>query len=258
MTLDQQSPYYVQIRESLRRRIEGGEYGVDRRLPSESELESMFGVSRITVRQAMRDLEADNLIVKLRGKGTFVLPIKAAQNANYLRGFGEAMSEQGYLARNVVNFIRQTPATKEVAHRLGVRVGMTVIELERLRLLDDVPISVDHSFFPRKVGLRLFKVDLETRDVFEVLETDLRISLGSASLEIEAVKGRAALCRLLSVPAGSPILKVDRTTRATSGVAIDFEHLYYRADRFRYQVNVGPDVRSGWAASPCAGTDRAD
>jgi GntR family transcriptional regulator len=253
INLNESTPLYVQIREALRQRILNGEYFPSTRLPSESELERVYGVSRITVRQALRDLEEEGLLHKVHGKGTFTGRHKAAQNATQLRGFGEAMAEQGHRTLNQVLSFRQIPADGQVAAALQLPAGTQVCELKRLRLLDGEPISVDHTYLPVHIGEQLVKFDLETRDVFEIFETEMRIELSAARLEIEAIRGTRALARSLGTSPSDPILRVNRLTSTTAGVAIDYEHLFYRADRFKYQVNVSRRAPAHLEAAPAPG-----
>jgi len=89
-------PLYLQIKDALKQRILDGDYVAHERLPSESELMKMFGVSRITVRQSLRDLHSDGLVFSVQGKGTFVSKPKAVQDVQRLQGFGEAMTPKGY------------------------------------------------------------------------------------------------------------------------------------------------------------------
>lgn len=91
-------PLYVQIRENLRKEILEGTYAPHARLPSEKSLMDQFGVSRITIRQALSDLHNEGLVFSAQGKGTYVSKPKAIQNIERLQGFTEAMTAQGYEA----------------------------------------------------------------------------------------------------------------------------------------------------------------
>ncbi len=91
-------PLYIQIKESLKKDILGGRYVPYQKMPSESELTKSFGVSRITVRQALRDLHLEGLIFTTQGKGTFASKPKATQDVKYLQGFAEGMGAKGYEA----------------------------------------------------------------------------------------------------------------------------------------------------------------
>ena len=108
-------PLYERIRGTLREGILSGHYAPASLLPSEAALGAQFNASRITVRQALADLQNEGLIFRRHGKGTFVSPPKAFQNVTALQGFAEAMSTQGHAIRNRVLKLQTTPAPADVA-----------------------------------------------------------------------------------------------------------------------------------------------
>ena len=133
-------PMYVQIKEVLKQRILEGDYAIQEQLPSESEMMKVFGVSRITVRQAVRDLHTEDLVFSVQGKGTFVSRPKAVQDIQHLQGFGEAMGPQGYDTSTRVVGIQEVRAPQEVAEALKISQNSLVIELTRIRSLNQKPI----------------------------------------------------------------------------------------------------------------------
>ena len=233
-----QQPLYVQIKELLRSRILDGTYQPHQQLPSEADMITAFNVSRITVRQALGDLENEGLIFKLHGKGTFVSQPKAFQDLGRLQGFGEAMRQMGYETYSRVISIRNVTPSTQVREqlKLGKRAGVT--ELRRLRFLNRAPISLDVSYLPTSLGQKLAKEDLATRDVFVILENDYGLSLGHADLQIGSALADEHLATQLQVQEGSPILFIERTTHDAEGTPIDYEHLFYRGDAFQYRVRV--------------------
>ncbi len=231
-------PLYSHIRESLRGRILDGTYKAHDQLPSESELTQSFRASRITVRQALSDLQKEGLIFKIHGKGTFVSKPKAFQELGRLQGFAEAMHAHGYETYNRLISLRHLRPEKTVAARLGVSARATVTELKRVRFLNREPISFDVSYLARDVGERLAKEDLATRDVFHILENDFGQTLGIAELRIEATTADEPLGGLLGIKDGAPILRIERLTRTQDGRPLDFEYLYYRGDAFQYRLRV--------------------
>jgi GntR family transcriptional regulator len=233
-----QQPLYVQIKELLRGRILDGSYQPHQQLPSEAEMIAAFDVSRITVRQALGDLENEGLIFKLHGKGTFVSKPKAFQDLGRLQGFGEAMRQMGYETYSRVVSIRNVVPSAQVREqlKLGKRAGVT--ELRRLRFLNRAPISFDVSYLPTALGQKLAKEDLATRDVFVILENDYGLSLGHADLQIGSALADEHLGAQLQVQEGSPVLFIERTTHDAEGRPIDYEHLFYRGDAFQYRVRV--------------------
>jgi GntR family transcriptional regulator len=238
---DRPLPLYVQIKESLRGQIFDGTYGEHERLPSENDLMSSFGVSRITVRQALSDLEKEELIFKVPGKGAFVSRPKPFQQQARLQGFAEAMANLGRETFNRVVSLGTVMADAAVAARLQVPEGSPLTEIRRVRHADRQPISLDVTYVRRDLGERLAREDLATRDIFVIIENDYAMPLGHAELSIDATSADTQLARQLGIEAGAPILRMERLTWTRAGQPIDFEYLYYRGDSFSYQVRAERD-----------------
>ena len=232
------APLYAQIKAHLRQRILDGSYKPHEQMPSESEMMASFGVSRITVRQALNDLQNEGLIFRIHGKGTFVSKPKAFQDLAKLQGFGEAMRQMGYETYSRVLSLREVKPSPQVQDRLLLGRRDKVCELQRLRFLNREPISLDVSYLDVALGARLAREDLATRDVFAIVENDYGITLGHADLQIGAMVADERLSLQLRVPDGSPVLFIERTTHTAEGRPFDYEHLYYRGDAFTYKVRV--------------------
>jgi GntR family transcriptional regulator len=231
-------PLYEQIKEILRARVLDGTYKPHAQMPSESEMMAAFNVSRITVRQALSDLQNEGLVFRIHGKGTFVAKPKAFQDLGKLQGFGEAMRQMGYETFARVVSMRTVVPSTQVQERLHLTKRARVTELQRLRFLNREPISLDVTYLPVAIGSRLAKEDLASRDVFVILENDYGMSLGHADLQIGSTLADERLAGQLQVEEGSPVLVIERTTHTSDGTPIDYEHLYYRGDAFQYKVRV--------------------
>ncbi|MBW7901764.1 MAG: GntR family transcriptional regulator [Rhodocyclaceae bacterium] len=229
-------PLYAQIKEALREGIVDGTWRQHDRLPSESELMRSFGVSRITVRQALSDLENEQLIFKVPGKGAFVAKPRPFQESVRLQGFGEAMQRLGIAVSNRVVGIVTVAADATVAARLRVPEGSPLTEIRRVRLADGETVSLDVTYVRRELGERLAREDLAMRDIFVIIENDYATPLDHADLTIDAIAADAALARQLGVAVGDPLLRCERLAWTRAGQAIDFEYLYYRSNAFRYQL----------------------
>jgi GntR family transcriptional regulator len=230
-------PLHTQIREVLRRRILDGSYAPHSQMPSESQMMATFGVSRITIRQALGDLQKEGLIFKVMGKGSFVAKPKAFQSLSRLQGFGEAMAPAGYETYSMLLSAREVPASPIVAQRLDLQAGDAVFEIQRLRYLNREPISVDVSYFPPELGQRLTQEDLAARDIFVILENDYGRNLTHADVQIEAISADESLAHHLGIAEASPLLRIERLTFADQE-PIDFEFLYYRGDAFQYRLRI--------------------
>ncbi|MBI0329406.1 GntR family transcriptional regulator [Burkholderia plantarii] len=231
-------PLYEQIKDALRARILDGSYAPHSRMPSESELCLMYGVSRITVRQALGDLQKEGLVFRLHGKGTFVSKPKAFQNVASLQGFAEAMSSMGYEIVNQLRSLRTVKADRRVAAKLGLPEGASVTEIHRVRLLNREPVSLEVTWVPEALGRRLANADLATRDIFLILENDCGVPLGHADLSIDAILADDDIVAALRVEDGSPVLRIERLTHDEAGRPVDYEHLYFRGDAFQYRLRV--------------------
>lgn len=233
-------PLYLQIKETLRQQILSGEYAPYQRMPSESELMRTFGVSRITVRQALRDLHSEGLIFSTQGKGTFASKPKATQDIQHLQGFDEAMKPQGYETSARLISIRETTVNKDVQEKLGLKSKEPVVEVVRVRYLNREPVSVDRSFFPMEIGQGLFSKDL-SHDIFPMLENQLGISLGRAEISLEARPADAEVAKHLKIELASPVMWVERLTRDSDDRPIDYEYLAFRGDSYKYHFQIERD-----------------
>jgi GntR family transcriptional regulator len=229
---------YARIREELRERIVSGAWKPNDPVPSERALMAQYGVSRITVRQALGDLQKESLIFKLAGKGAYVAQVRPFQELGRLQGFAEQMEARGHETCNRVLSVEHQAASELVASRLRLAPGAPVTELRRVRHLDRQPVSLDVTWVPRALGEKLARADLVARDVFLILENDCATPLGHADLVIDAGLADEALGAQLGIAAGAPVLRIERLTHDASGRPVDYEHLYCRADNFQYRLRI--------------------
>jgi GntR family transcriptional regulator len=229
---------YSRIREDLRERIASGAWQPHDRVPSESALMKQYAVSRITVRQALGDLEKERVIFKVPGKGSFVAPAKPFQELGRLQGFAEAMGAMGHDTYNRVLSVATQPASAAVAERLRLSAGDPVTEIHRVRHLERQPVSLDITWLPQHLGERVAREDLATRDIFGILEAECGAPLGHADLVIDAGLADAHQAALLGIAPGAPVLHIERLTHASDGTPIDYEHLFCRADNFQYRLRL--------------------
>lgn len=231
-------PLYSQVRERLRERIVDGSYEPQARLPAESEIGEIFGVSRMTVRQALSDLQKEGVIVKVPGKGTFVAQTRPRQDLARLEGFGEAMSRKGHRIVNRVTTHAQVDAPATVAAQLRLAPGTPVTEIRRVRYLDHEPVSFEVTYLPAHIGERLRHENLAERDIFLILERDYTIALGHADIQIGAINAPPELAADLCVAPGTALLRIERLTWTVEGQPLDFEYLYIRGEAFEYGLRL--------------------
>ena len=231
-------PLYARLRDELRAGILDGRLQPHAKLPSESEMTAAYGVSRITVRQALGDLQKEGLIVRLQGKGAFVSQPQATQELNRLEGLAEALAPQGQAVHSKRLSMKQVRASAEVAGQLGLAARTEVYQLSTLRYLNRQPLSVNVSHFVPGLGERIARIDVSGRDLIEVLERDLGQRVVRADVEIRAEAMAAREAKLLQVDAGQPALRVHRVLVAADGRPLQAETAIYRADVFSYKLSL--------------------
>lgn len=231
-------PLYARLRDELRAGILDGRLQPHAKLPSESEMTAAYGVSRITVRQALSDLQKEGLIVRLQGKGAFVSQPQATPQLNRLEGLAESLAPQGQAVHSKRLSMKAVRVPAEVAAALGLAPRTEVYQLATLRYLDRQPLSVNVSHFIPGLGERVARIDLSGRDLIDVLERELRQRVGRADVEIGAEPMPAKEAKLLQVEAGVPALRVRRVVHAESGLPLQTENALYRADIFSYKLSL--------------------
>lgn len=238
MAADLPQPLYARLRDALRARILDGALAAGDRLPSESELSAAHGVSRITVRQALGDLQKAGLITRLQGKGAFVAPPHASQSLQRLQGLSEALASHGQSVHSKRLSLKKVRPSAEVARQLGLAGNAQVTQLVSLRYLDGGPLSVNTSHFAAALGERIARIDVSGRDLIDVLEHDLAQPVGQAQLQICAQALTARDARWLKATPGEPALRVDRLVLGRDGQPLQVETAVYPADRFSYRLTL--------------------
>ena len=245
-------PRYHQIAQSLRERIQAGTPAPGARLDNQRSLAREFGVTLMTLRQALELLERDGLITRRHGLGTFVARPSIDYDILHLRALAGDLTALGEDV--ATRFLRGAfaRADRRVARELGLRPGERVFLLERLRLVDGLPMSFQASYLPASVGEEVAKADLAATPLRQVLSFKLGIEISGARETVSAVHlaGRAA--RELGCRPGAAAFRSDRVSTGPDGAAIVYDRVFIPGDRFRITrelqyggLNGRPDERLG-------------
>jgi GntR family transcriptional regulator len=231
------APLHIQIRESIRRQVREGEL-IDEngRLMTEAELGRHFGVSRITIRNAISPLVHEGMFARTRGRGTFLRSNQPENWVGRLMGFSETIRDAGYQAGAKV--LQQGMTNRhdaEVREQLRERA---VWQLKRLRFADDTPIAIEHAFYPPDIGLELEKRDLTSIIMYSVFEEELGHPIKEAKQSISASLADSTSAKLLGVKAGSPLLAIERVTFGADGRALELLRAVYLPNYFRLSINL--------------------
>jgi GntR family transcriptional regulator len=233
---DASQPLYHRVYREIAQEIQGGALRAGDRLPSERWLCDELGVSRATVRRALEELVTDGL-VETRGRGSFVAGKALAEPPNALMSLGELGRSRGLAATARVLASATRPATIDEAEVFGMAPGATLFDLHRLRMLDGMPISVDHNRVPLRFLERATELDFTTASLYEALDAAGHPPM-RADYEIEARAAEPDEEELLELAAGAPVLVTTTVAMDDGGRVVDAGRTVYRADRYRFQATL--------------------
>ena len=232
-------PYYAQLIELLRERVNGKTWLPGHQLPGEEELCRLYAVSRTVVRQALRELELEGLVTRRKGKGTFVAEPKISEGlVQKLTGFYADMVERGYKPVTRVLHQQVVPAGEDVSRYLQIKPGTQVVDIRRLRFINDEPIQVVTTYIPYALCPALADVDLSHRSLYEFLQAECHIELARGHRYIEAVVAGETEARLLGIPSGAALLLLDSVSTMADGTPVEYYHALHRGDRSRFEVDL--------------------
>jgi GntR family transcriptional regulator len=236
-------PLYAQVVRRLRADLAGGRLRVGQRLAPERELCERFGMSRNTLRRALLDLEQQGLLAAAGRHGWYVAAsplVELAQGPHSLTAWAR---EAGLALRSRVTQQGLRPAGPLEAVALGVDEGEPVFELERLRIVDGLALSLDRSSLPAALAEPLAGIDFSTASLYDALAQRAGMVPGGRDCVLQAASADARTARLLEIPAGAPLLIVHETVLDQRGLPLEFARLANRGDRWRYRATeLAPDV----------------
>ena len=246
LTRDFGLPLYQQIHHLLRHRIVTGEYQPGSKIPSENELCQELSVSRVTVREALRELVRADLLVKVHGKGAFVStePPRQLQPVKYA-GFLEEL--QGRVLKLTVTDVevRSIPAPPDIAAALGLDAGVEIIRIRRPRHIDHEPFSFTVNYMPVEIGRRIRAKELYSVPLLKILQTELRIPITRAQETIDAVPADPEVAQKLGITVLFPVMHMRRVMFTTGDKPFEVVETFYRADKYHYSVNLVRVKRNG-------------
>lgn len=228
-------PLYHQLYEILRGAIARGEWKPGEMIPPESELTERYQVSRITVRQVLDMLAREGLIYRQRGRGTFVAHPTVDQVLQRIVSFTDDMRRRGFAPSTRVLSAGLLPAPEEIARKLTVPAGTELVRLQRLRLADDEPMTIEESYLIHRYCPGLLERDYRSEPLRELLERVYGIRWSRATQVIRAISAPRELAGLLAIRPNAAVLFIERVSYSQDNVPIEFLRLYHRGDRYALQ-----------------------
>lgn len=228
---------YVQVKQAILKNIQNQTWRPHTLIPTEQELMEMFNVSRTTIRQAITMLVQEGLLEKRQGKGTIVLPMKLVGNLGKLRGFAEEVVERGMVPRSSLIRAEFLQILHHEKAALQLSDTETVLLIERIRYADDLPIAIERSCWPEKIGRILMKYDLYSAKYYEILESH-QIYLKHAKEKISAINATVPEADLLGIRGGEALLEMTRLSYGMDDSPIEFTRTKYRSDQYSYDIDL--------------------
>jgi GntR family transcriptional regulator len=234
--IDTQSkvPVYHQIKEGLREAIENERLQPHDMLPLERELSALYGVSRLTVRQAVNELVQEGMLQQVQGVGTFIAEPKVVQVFPTVLGFSARMRQEGHATINRVLHHDTETASPSVARRLRLLPGEPVVRLARLRIVDNEPLMIETSFLALNRFPDVLNDDFAVRSLYDVISARYGLHVFELDQTLEPVLMTEYEADLLDSTPGSPAMLMEVIAYASEDDPFEFSKAIVRGDKCQY------------------------
>jgi GntR family transcriptional regulator len=226
-------PRYQEIADDLRAQIQRGSLAPGARLDTQRRLAEAFGVTLMTLRQALEVLEREKLIERRHGLGTFAAAPPIDYDILQFRGFAGDLSAQGEHVSTRLLRSGFVGGERRVTSALALGRGARVLAVERLRLVDGRPLSLQRSFLPARLGEDVARADLALTPLAQILEYKLGITVARAREVVSAVRLGPREAQALEAAPGAPAFESERVSYDGGGAAVVFDRVFIPGDRFR-------------------------
>lgn len=233
------SPLYQQIKVLMLQSLQSGEWKPSTAIPSEQELAVRFKVSQGTVRKAIDELAAENLLVRRQGKGTFVAT-HAEHHVQYrflrlIPDNGDP-SSKGPAQREIID-CKRTRASADVARALGLHAGDAVLQVRRVLSFEGTPTILEDLWLPAAPfkGLTAERLNAYHGPMYALFETEFGVCMVRAEEKLRAVLPEPEQCELLKIDAHTPLLSVERIAYTYSDTPMELRRGLYLTDTHYYR-----------------------
>ena len=226
-------PIYLQIHDQLQAEIEKGTWGVGDRLPSERDLSLQFGVSRMTLRQAIQTLADEGVLERKIGSGTYVAKKRVQEKMIGTTSFSQIMKTQGKVPSSKTTAYFITTASASEAEKLNLAPGEQILRMERIRYADDVPICFEMTSIPYKLIEQADKKAI-TQSLYETLVESKGLKVGKAVQKVTAITASEKIADYLAIKKGDAVLRLSQTTYFDNGEPFEYVRSQYVGHRFEF------------------------
>ena len=231
-------PLYQQLEEILKGKIRSGEWLPDQRIPSENELNRIFGLSRMTVRGVLTKLVNDGLLLRVPGKGTYVAPpAKISAVSPAYKGVREQLEALGYATTTQLVSLETISPPTAVQEHLNLAGAEPIFEIIRLRAVNGSPISLHRSYIPARLAPDLGKHDVVNEQLCVVLEDAYNLRMKRVREHLEAVAVNGTDAKYLGMRRGEPALLLQDVIFDASERPFEYSSIIFRGDKFRLRFD---------------------
>jgi GntR family transcriptional regulator len=236
-------PYYQQLANLLRSELSANQPGSRGTylLPSENELADQHGITRATVRHALDVLEREGRIYRVKGKGSFAATRRVEPELRRLLSTTELMEQRGWSLVTRLISLSQMPAPAHVAIALELDPEEYIYELQRLRIVEGTPLSLQTACLPVRLCPRLEDND-PSDSLYRLLETRYNLLLWTGQETLRARSATPSEARLLQVSPGTPVMYSQRLSYASTGIPVEYLEAVWRGDRYDIQVTLARQI----------------
>ncbi|MDD8049240.1 MAG: GntR family transcriptional regulator [Thomasclavelia sp.] len=226
-------PQYIKIKKYIVKNIDEGKYKENEKIESEHELCDIFGVTRMTVRQALSELVNDNIIYSVPKIGSFVAKKSKFKNFNGLNSFSEDSSRKQGKATSIIIYSSKEKASKEVALEMGIKENDNVWHLTRVRSTKGETVAYEDDYINYDLVGDIPNEVAET-SLFKYFEDTKGYEIAYSDQQMDAIIAGKDIAKYLEIKPNDPLLRVLSVTRLNNGKCIEYGHTYYRCDRYTF------------------------
>ncbi|MDH6364744.1 GntR family transcriptional regulator [Enterococcus sp. PF1-24] len=228
-------PIYIQIHDKVKEEIEAGVWKIGDRLPSERELSVRFGVSRMTLRQAIQTLADEGILERKIGSGTYVAREKVQEKMSGTTSFTEIMEAQNRVpSSKTVSYFTTTPSSSEMK-RLQLAENESIIRMERIRYADGLPICFEIASIPSHLVQNFSKKEISD-SFYRALENKGGYKIGNANQTVSAMLASEQIADYLDIKRGDAVLRLRQVSYLQNGEPFEYVRTQYVGNRFEFYL----------------------
>lgn len=233
MMVSSKLPVYLQIHDEIKSKIVAGHWNIGDRLPSERELSEVFGVSRMTLRQAIQTLADEGILERKVGSGTYVAQRKVKETMLGTTSFSKIVASQGSIpSSRTISYFVTKPSSSEM-ERLQIGKDDEIVKMERIRYADDIPICFEVASIPYQIIAEFDKTEI-TKSLYTALEKQGHKRIGKSSQTISALIASEKIADYLEIKKGDAVLRLRQVSCFLDGQPFEYVRSQYVGERFEF------------------------